>query len=112
MWQAYAILAISILAEVVATSALKATHGLTRLVPTLIVIIGYAIAFYGLTRVVQVIPIGVAYAIWTGMGVVLVTLVAIFLYQQKPDWAAILGMGLIVLGTSVLLLFSRMKVHG
>ena len=111
MWHAYIILAISIVAEVMATSALKATQGFTRLGPTLIVILGYAVAFYGLTKVVQVIPIGVAYAIWTGMGVVLVTLVAIFLYQQKPDLAAVIGMGLIVLGTTILLLFSRMKIH-
>ncbi|WP_456441865.1 DMT family transporter [Caldithrix abyssi] len=109
--KAYGILAVAILAEVAATSALRATEGFTRVLPTLVVIVGYGVAFYCLTIVVKTIPIGVAYAIWTGMGIVLVSAAAIFLYGQKPDVPALVGMGLIVIGTIVLMLFSRMEVH-
>ncbi len=109
--KAYGILAVAILAEVAATSALRATAGFTRFLPTVVVIVGYGVAFYCLTIVVKTIPIGVAYAIWTGMGIVLVSAAAIFLYGQKPDVPALVGMGLIVIGTIVLMLFSRMEVH-
>ncbi|MCC5882671.1 MAG: multidrug efflux SMR transporter [Halomonas sp.] len=108
---AFFYLALAIIAEVVATSALKATHGFTRLVPSLIVIVGYTIAFYMLSLVLRTIPVGIAYAIWAGLGIVLVALVGVLVYGQRPDLPAVLGIGLIVAGVVVIQLFSRMSAH-
>lgn len=108
---AYALLGIAIIAEVIATSALKASSGFTRLGPSLVVITGYACAFYFLALVMRTIPVGVAYAIWSGVGIVLIVGASAVLYQQMPDWPALLGMALIVIGVAVINLFSRMTVH-
>lgn len=108
---AYILLAIAIVAEVIATSALKATEGFTRLMPSLVVAAGYGVAFWMLSLVLKSIPVGMAYAIWSGMGIVLVTLVAMLVYGQKPDLPAILGLSLIVSGVVVLQLFSKMSAH-
>ena len=104
-------LAIAIVSEVIATSALKATEGFTRWVPSLLVVVGYASAFYFLSLTLRSIPIGVAYAVWSGAGVVLVSLVGWFLYQQALDAAALIGIGLIVVGVLVLNLFSKAVAH-
>ena len=104
-------LAIAIVSEVVATSALKAAEGFTRWVPSLIVVVGYASAFYFLSLTLRSIPLGVAYAIWSGVGVVLVSLVGWLLYRQSLDAAALIGIGLIVAGVLVLNLFSKAVVH-
>ena len=74
----YLFLAIAIIAEVAATSALKASEEFTRLVPSIIVIVGYGIAFYLLTLVLRVIPIGITYAVWSGVGIVLVAIAVFF----------------------------------
>ena len=108
---AYALLGIAIIAEVIATSALKASSGFTRLGPSLVVITGYAFAFYFLALVMRSIPVGVAYAIWSGVGIVLIVGASAVLYQQVPDWPALLGMALIVIGVAIINLFSRMTVH-
>lgn len=107
----YLYLAIAIFAEVIATSALKASAEFTRLFPSLLVISGYAIAFYFLTLALRTIPVGPAYAIWSGVGVVLVAIAAAVFYKQIPDLAAILGMGLIVAGVAVIHLFSDVIKH-
>ncbi|AGH73754.1 MULTISPECIES: DMT family transporter [Edwardsiella] len=107
----YLYLAMAIGAEVIATTALKATQGFSRLGPSLVVVVGYAIAFWGLSQVVKSIPLGVAYAIWSGMGIVLVSLAAYWLYQQALDWAALLGMAMIVGGVLVINLFSHTSAH-
>lgn len=107
----YLYLTIAIVAEVAATSALKASAEFTRLWPSLIVVIGYGVAFYFLTLTLRTIPVGVTYALWSGLGIVLVTIVGIFLYRQVPDLPAILGMGLIVAGVLVINLFSRTVGH-
>ncbi|MDX1335268.1 MAG: multidrug efflux SMR transporter [Gammaproteobacteria bacterium] len=107
----YFYLALAIVAEVAATSALKASEEFTRLVPSLIVIIGYGLAFYLMTLVLRVIPVGVTYAIWSGLGIVLVTVVGIFLYKQMPDIPALIGMALIVSGVVVIHLFSKTVSH-
>ena len=106
---AFVYLALAIVAEVVATSALKATHGFTRLVPSLVVVVGYAIAFYMLSLVLRTIPVGIAYAIWAGLGIVLVALVGIVVYGQRPDLPAVLSIALIVAGVVVIQLFSRVS---
>ena len=108
---AYLYLTIAIVAEVIATSALKATENFTRLQPSVLVILGYGTAFYCLSLVLKSVPVGVAYAIWSGLGTVLVTLVAIVIYHQKPDPAAVVGIGLIIAGVVVLNLFFNVGVH-
>jgi small multidrug resistance pump len=108
---AYIYLAVAIVAEVAATSALKASEEFTKLVPSLIVIVGYVISFYLLTRVLRTIPVGITYAVWAGLGIVLVTVVGAFLYKQIPDVAAVLGMGLIIAGVVVIHVFSKTIGH-
>lgn len=108
---AYLYLAIAIIAEVIATSALKASAEFSKVVPTIIVIIGYCVAFYFLTLVLRSIPIGVSYAIWSGLGIVLITLVGIFVYKEIPDTPALIGMGLIIAGVVVINLFSKTTAH-
>jgi small multidrug resistance pump len=98
----YLHLAIAILAEVIGTSALKATRGFTRLVPSLVVVLSYAVAFYFLSLALQVIPVGVAYAVWSGVGIALITLIGWVVYRQRLDTPALAGIGLIVLGVVVL----------
>lgn len=95
-------LSLAILSEVVATSFLKSAEGFTRPIPSLIVVAGYAAAFYLLSFALRSIPVGVAYAIWSGAGVVLVTAVAWIVYGQKLDAIALAGIGLIVTGVVVL----------
>ncbi|MEQ1668354.1 MAG: multidrug efflux SMR transporter [Sulfuriferula sp.] len=104
-------LAIAIVSEVVATSALKAAEGFTRLVPSTLVVVGYALAFYFLSLTLRTIPLGVAYAIWAGVGVALVALVGWVVYHQSLDIAALIGIALIISGVIVLNLFSKTVVH-
>ncbi|TAM03753.1 MAG: multidrug efflux SMR transporter [Paraburkholderia sp.] len=104
-------LVIAIIAEVIATSALRASDSFTRIVPSAIVIVGYALAFYGLSVTLKSLPVGIVYAVWSGVGIVLITLVAMALYRQIPDLPAVLGLGLIVAGVVVLNLFSKMEAH-
>ncbi len=103
----YLYLAMAILAEVTATTMLKASEEFTRPLPSLIVVLGYCCAFYLLTVVLRTIPVGVAYALWSGLGIVLVTIAGAIWYQQVPDWPAVVGIALIVLGVAVINLFSR-----
>jgi len=107
----YLYLALAIIAEVAATSALKASEEFSRLIPSLIVVVGYGVAFYFMTLVLRVIPVGITYAIWSGLGIVLVTVVGFFLYRQTPDIPAMLGMGLIISGVVVIHLFSGTYSH-
>lgn len=107
----YLYLALAIAAEVVATTSMKAVEGFNKPLPLLLVIIGYSIAFWMLILVVRTIPVGIAYAIWAGLGIVLVSIAAMFVYGQKPDLPAVLGMGLIVSGVVVIQLFSRVTGH-
>ncbi len=104
-------LAAAIGREVVATSALRATEGFTRAWPTVVVGVGYSIAFYCLSLTLRAIPVGVAYAVWSGAGVALIALLGWILSGQRLDAAGAAGMALIVAGVVVLNLFSRMSVH-
>lgn len=104
-------LTMAIVAEVIATTMLKASEGFTRLWPSLVVVVGYGVAFWGLSMVVKTIPLGIVYAIWSGMGIVLVSIAAVFVYQQKLDWPAVLGMGLIIAGVLVINLLSKTAAH-
>lgn len=107
----YIYLAIAIAAEVVATTSMKAIDGFSKPLPLLLVITGYSLAFWMLTLVVRSIPVGIAYAIWAGLGIVLVSIAAAVLYDQKLDLPALLGMGLIVAGVVVIQLFSGSTGH-
>ncbi|WP_432719413.1 multidrug efflux SMR transporter [Jeongeupia wiesaeckerbachi] len=108
---AYLMLGLAIVAEVIATSSLKASDGFSRLLPSTLVVLGYATAFYLLMQVMKTVPVGVAYAIWCGAGIVLVTLVAGVLYRQLPDLAAWIGIALIIAGVVVIQLFSKLNAH-
>lgn len=103
-------LGLAIFSEVIATASLKSTEGFTRLVPSIVVLVGYSAAFYFLSLTLDTIPIGVAYAVWSGVGVATITLVSFVVYDQKIDAAGLLGIGLIVTGVVVLRLFSEASV--
>lgn len=107
----YLYLAMAILSEVIATNALKASDEFTKFIPSIIVVAGYGVSFYFLSLVLKVIPIGIAYAIWSGMGIVLVTILAAIFFKQIPDWPAITGMLLIVSGVIVINVFSKTAGH-
>ncbi len=104
-------LSIAIVAEVAATLALKASAGFTRLLPSIMVVAGYGVAFYLLSQTLKVMPVGVVYAIWSGMGIVLISLAGYFLYHQRLDVPAIAGILLIIVGVLVIQLFSQTSGH-
>lgn len=105
----YLYLSIAIVLEVIATNFMKSSEGFTKLIPSLIVAVGYGGAFYFLSQVLKTIPVGVAYAIWAGAGIALVTLFAAIVFKQVPDAAAIIGISLIILGVVTIKVFSRMN---
>lgn len=107
----YLYLSIAIIAEVIATTSMKALDGLNKPLPLLLVVVGYVISFWMLSLVVKSIPVGIAYAVWAGLGIVLVSIAATVLYQQRLDIPAMLGMGLIVCGVVVIQLFSHSTGH-
>ncbi|WP_058910329.1 SMR family transporter [Entomohabitans teleogrylli] len=107
----YALLCLAIICEVIATTCLKLSDGFTRLAPGVATVVFYALAFWCLTFPMRTMPTGVIYAIWSGAGIVLIGLVSWLFLDQKLDWPAILGMGLIVLGVLVINLFSRSVAH-
>ena len=107
----YLYLAIAIVAEVVATSSLKASQEFTKLLPSVLVVSGYCAAFYFLMLSLRTIPVGIAYAIWSGVGVVIVAIISYFLYRQSLDMAAVVGISLIVAGVVVIQTLSRTVAH-
>ena len=104
-------LAIAIVAEVIGTTALKASNEFTRLWPSLIVVAGYGTAFYFMALSMRVLPVGIMYAIWSGMGIVLVSTFGWVVYRQVLDVPAMIGMGLIIAGAIVINVFSKSVVH-
>ncbi|MDD5712381.1 MAG: multidrug efflux SMR transporter [Smithellaceae bacterium] len=111
MTKYYLYLLLAIFSEVVATTSLKATESFTKLVPSLIVVVGYMIAFLFLSICLERITVGVAYAIWSGVGIILVALAGFVFYRQSLDAPAVVGMALIVAGVVVMNLFSGSIVH-
>ncbi len=109
--QQWIFLAVAIVSEVAATSALKASEGFTRLWPSLIVVAGYAIAFYFLSLTLKTLPVGVVYAIWSGVGVALIALAGWMIYEQALDVPAIIGIALVVAGVIVINVFSKAVSH-
>lgn len=107
----YLTLGLAILAEVLGTSALKASDGFTRLVPSLITVVAYGVSFYLLSLTLKTMPIGIAYAAWSGVGIVLISAIGWLLYGQRLDVPALIGLGLIVAGVLVVNLFSKSASH-
>lgn len=107
----YVYLGVAVIAEVIATSALKASDEFTRLGPSVLVVVGYALSFYLMTLVLRTLPIGITYAVWSGAGIVLVSLVGVFYYKQYLDLPAIIGMAMIILGVVVIHVFSKSLSH-
>lgn len=108
---AYTYLAIAIVAEVIATASMKSVKGLSTPLPLLLMVCGYAVAFWMLTLVVRTMPVGIAYAIWSGLGIVLISIAALVIYGQKLDVPAMLGMAMIVAGVVVIQVFSKTTGH-
>lgn len=107
----YSVLVVAIVFEVLGTSAMQAAQHFSRALPTLLMVVCYAIAFYFLSWSLRYVPVGIAYAIWSGLGIVLISLVGYFLFGQTLDVAALVGLGLIIAGVLVLNLFSKSTFH-
>lgn len=107
----YVALGFAIVAEVIATTALKASDSFTRLLPSMLAVACYAVSFYLLTITLRTVPTGIAYAIWSGLGIVLITLISFLVFQQTIDLPGLLGMGLIIAGVAVINVFSRSAGH-
>lgn len=105
------LLSLAIVSEVIGTSALKLSDGFTKLWPSLVVLVGYGLAFYLLSLTLKQIPVGVAYAIWAGAGIALITLIGWVVFKQTLDLAGLLGISLIISGVVVLQLFSNVSGH-
>ncbi len=102
---------LAIVFEVIATSSLKATEQFTKLAPSIVVVVGYGAAFYFFSVSLKSVPVGLAYAVWSALGIVLVTIAGVFLYKQVPDLPALLGMALIIAGVIVIQGFSKTAAH-
>src|SRR6266508_5185356 len=100
---------LAVLSEVIATTSLKFSEGFTKLLPSLIVIVGYGLSFYLLALSLKVFPIGIAYAIWSGVGIVLTVIAGILLWRETLDWARVMGIILILLGILIINLFSEIN---
>lgn len=107
----YVILALAVLAETIGTTALQASAAFTRPLPSLVVVLAYAAAFYLLGHALKFFPVGIAYAIWSGLGIVLIALIGLIVFGQRLDLPAILGLGLILCGIVVIQLFSNSAAH-
>jgi len=100
-------LGLAIISEVVATTSLKSTEGFTKLVPSIIVVVGYTAAFYFVSLTLDTLPVGIVYAIWSGVGIALVAIISVIVLDQKLDSGAVFGMGLIIAGVVVMRVFSK-----
>jgi multidrug transporter EmrE-like cation transporter len=101
----------AVLSEVTATTALKFSEGFTKLVPSVVVVVGYGISFYLLSLSLKTIPIGTAYAMWSGIGIVLTVIAGIVIWRESMDWARGFGIFLILAGIVIVNLFSKSPAH-
>ncbi len=102
---------LAVVFEVIATSSLQASEQFTKLIPSAVVVLGYGAAFYFFSISLKSVPVGLAYAVWSALGIILVTIAGIFLYKQVPDLPALLGMGLIIVGVIIIQGFSKTAAH-
>jgi small multidrug resistance pump len=107
----YLFLAIAILSETIATTALTYSNGFKNFIPVILVVIGYGNAFYFLSHVLKYSPIGIAYAVWSGVGIVLISIIGLFLFKQKLDIPAIIGICFIIIGVIIINVFSKNVSH-
>ncbi|MBQ27376.1 MAG: QacE family quaternary ammonium compound efflux SMR transporter [Nitrospiraceae bacterium] len=108
---AYTYLFMAIVAEVIGTVALKASEEFTKFLPSVVVVLGYGMAFYFLSVVLRTIPVGIAYAVWAGIGIVLIAIAGALVFKQIPDLPAIVGISLIISGVVIIYLFSKTVNH-
>ena len=101
----------AVLSEVIATTSLKFSDGFTKLLPSLIVVVGYGLSFYLLSISLKVMPIGIAYALWSGIGITLTVIAGKMIWDETLDWARITGIGLILLGILIINMFSKVTTH-
>ena len=111
MKTAYLYLALAIIAEVIATNALKASAEFTKIIPSMVVVAGYVVSCYCMTLILRTLPVGIMYALWSGLGIVLVTITGMIVYKEIPDTPAVVGMGLIIAGVVVITVFSKVTVR-
>ena len=104
-------LLIAISGELVGTSALKSAEGFTKIGPSIVSVLGYVVSFYFLSLTLKDIPVGIAYALWSGIGIVLVSIIGYFMYGQKLDTPAMIGIGFIIVGVVIMNLFSKSVSH-
>lgn len=109
--KSYLFLFLAILFETVATSFMKQSEQFTKLVPSVVTIVGYIGAFYSLSLVLKTIPVGIAYAIWSGVGIILITLIGLVVFKQHLDLAAFIGLGFIIAGVIIINVFSHSVSH-
>jgi multidrug transporter EmrE-like cation transporter len=107
----FGILFLAILSEVIATTSLKFSEGFTKLVPSIVVVIGYGLSFYLLSITLKVMPLGVAYAIWSGVGLILTVIAGMILFREALDWARVSGILLIIIGIVLINMVSKSAAH-
>ncbi len=107
----YFYLALAIVAEVIATSSLRATEEFTKPIPTLIMVVAYGFAFYFMTLALRTLPLGFTYAVWSGLGIVLISIIGIVMYDERLDLPAVIGMGMIIIGVVIIQMFSKIVKH-
>ncbi|MEG3616961.1 multidrug efflux SMR transporter [Magnetovibrio sp. PR-2] len=98
----YVLLAVAIVSEVVATSSLKLSDGMTKLWPSLVVVVGYALSFWLLSVTLKTLPIGFVYAVWTGIGVAAIAVIGVFWFEEPLSWGGVAGISMIIGGVAVL----------
>lgn len=108
---AYIYLVIAVIAETIGTSALQASAQFSKFWPSVIVVVGYSVAFYFLGLTLKFVPVGVAYALWSGLGIVFISIIGVLVFSQKLDLAAVAGMVLIIAGIAIIQLFSSSSSH-
>ena len=111
MGRSYIFLALAIIFEIIATTFLKKSEEFSKLWPSVVTVIGYACAFYFLSLTLRQIPVGITYAIWSGVGIIFITMIGVIAFKQIPDLPAIIGIALIVIGVIVINVFSKMGTH-
>ncbi|MDR3470038.1 MAG: SMR family transporter [Xanthobacteraceae bacterium] len=104
-------LVVAVCGEVVGTTALKSSEGFSKLLPSLVVLVGYGVAFYFLSLTLDKIPVGISYALWSGIGIVLISIIAWLYLGQRLDAAAMVGIGFIIAGVAIINLFSKSAAH-
>ncbi|MDC8104367.1 SMR family transporter [Chryseobacterium sp. B21-037] len=111
MGRSYLFLILAIVFEIIATTFLKKSEEFSKLIPSIVTIAGYSAAFYFLSLTLRHVPIGITYAIWSGVGIICITIIGMVAFKQVPDLPAIIGIALIVIGVIVINLFSKMGTH-